>query len=168
MSSDEIVHKLLDREPLLTILRDRWGAQVVTGGRADREAIGAKVFSDPDELAWLEAQVHPLVWDEVSAWFTEASSPIEVAVVEVPLLFEGELAGRFDTTIAVTADEEVRRARAGERGHAGLEGRERRQLPQHEKAARADHVVVNDGSVEDLEESLRQLLADLGIEVRPA
>lgn len=150
------------------MLRDRWGTAAVTEGRANREAIGAKVFNDPDELAWLEAQVHPLVREEVSAWFAEARSPIGVAVVEVPLLFEGELAGRFDTTVAVTAEEGVRKARADERGQAGLEGREQRQLPQHEKASRADHVVVNDGSVEDLEVALGQLLAGLGVEVRPA
>lgn len=148
-------------------MAERWGPDVVSDGKADREAIGARVFNDPTELAWLEERVHPLVRDELATWFGEADSPIGVAVVEVPLLFEGELAGRFDTTVAVTADEQLRRARAGERGHAGLEGREQRQLSQVEKAARADHVVVNDGSVADLEASLGELLTGLGIEVRP-
>jgi dephospho-CoA kinase len=167
VSSDEIVHRLLDREPLLSSLRTRWGPDVVTEGRADRSAIGARVFNDPDELAWLEAEVHPLVRDEIAGWFSRAESPIGVAVVEVPLLFEGELAGKFDTTVAITADERVRLSRAGERGQAGLEGRERRQLTQEEKAALADHVVVNDGSVDDLEKALGQLLGELGVAVRP-
>jgi len=111
--------------------------------------------------------VHPLVREEVASWFSQVESPIGVAVVEVPLLFEGELAGRFDTTVAVTADEQVRLTRARKRDHAGLEGRERRHLSQEEKAALADHVVVNDGSLEDLERALGELLNALGIAVLP-
>jgi dephospho-CoA kinase len=138
---------------------------VITDGRTDRTAIGTLVFNDPDELAWLEAQVHPLVRDEITEWSARVTSPIGVAVVEVPLLFEGDLAGGFDATVAIVADEEVRRARADERGHAGLEGREERQLAQDEKASRADHVVANDGSIEDLEVALARLLEGLGIEL---
>jgi dephospho-CoA kinase len=69
--------------------------------------------------------------------------------------------GVFDATIAVSASEEVRRERAQARGHALVGEREARQLPQEEKTARADHVVVNDGSVEDLERELSALLARL-------
>ena len=72
-------------------------------------------------------------------------------MIEVPLLFEGGGEKVFDTTVAVVAAEEVRRERAAARGHALVDEREARQLTQEEKAERAEHVVVNDGSVEDLE-----------------
>ncbi len=55
----------------------------------------------------------------------------------------------------------MRRERAAARGHALVDEREARQLPQEEKAARADHVVANDGSVADLEQALSALLAKL-------
>ena len=82
-------------------------------------------------------------------------------MVEVPLLFEGGRDEVFDTTVAVVTADEVRRERAAARGHALVDEREARQLSQEEKAARADHVVANDGSVEDLERALSALLAKL-------
>ena len=82
-------------------------------------------------------------------------------MVEVPLLFESEMEGAFDTTVAVVTADEVRRERAEARGHALVDEREARQLSQDEKAARAEHVVDNDGTVEDLERALSALLAKL-------
>jgi dephospho-CoA kinase len=90
-----------------------------------------------------------------------AEPPPRAAVVEVPLLFESEMEGVFDRTIAVIADEEVRARRAGERGHAGLEGRTGRQLSQREKAEKADFTVRNDGSLDELKHSLSRVLAKL-------
>lgn len=131
-------------------------------GVVDRSAVGERVFSDPDELAWLENQVHPLVQNEIAGWLAGLPADCRVAVVEVPLLFEGEMADRFDLTVAIVADESVRRERARARGHAGIEGRELRQLSQDQKAARADRVIANDGSPEDLERALRELLDQFG------
>lgn len=163
MSSDQLVHDLLDREPLVTEIRNRWGDSVFDGDRVDRAAVGERVFSDPEELGWLEARVHPLVRGEIASWVGSATSEIDVAVVEVPLLFESEFHDRFDATVAIVADEQTRRSRAEARGHAGLEGREERQLSQEEKAVRADHVVVNDGTTAQLEDELRRLLLELGV-----
>jgi dephospho-CoA kinase len=131
----------------------------------DRAAVGQIVFNDPGELSWLEREVHPLVQREIADWFGGLPDGCEVAVVEVPLLFEGEMADRFDLTVAIVADEAVRRERARARGHAGIEGREGRQLPQDEKAGRADRVVVNDGTPEDLRTRLAELLAAEGVSV---
>jgi dephospho-CoA kinase len=80
----------------------------------------------------------------------------------VPLLFETAMNDAFDVTVAVIADDDVRRRRAEQRGQALLDERAARQLDQDEKAARADHVVQNDGSIEDLERELSGLLAKLG------
>ena len=82
-------------------------------------------------------------------------------MIEVPLLFEGGREKVFDTTVSVVAAEDVRRERAAARGHALVDAREARQLTQEEKAERAEHVVVNDGSVDDLEAALSALLAKL-------
>jgi dephospho-CoA kinase len=70
--------------------------------------------------------------------------------------------GRVDATIAVVATEELRASRAGARGHAALEERSARQLSQKEKAHRATYVVVNDGTVEELDSKLSELLEMLG------
>ncbi|MEX2448648.1 MAG: dephospho-CoA kinase [Solirubrobacterales bacterium] len=161
ISSDAVVHELLEREPLLPRLVERWGPQVAPGGAVDRQRIGSIAFADADELKWLEAQIHPLVGERIGAWLGDLPADAEFAVVEVPLLFESEMAPVFDATVAVIASDPVRRERAEARGHALVEEREARQLAQEEKASRADHVVENDGSVEELEQRLSSLLARL-------
>ena len=86
---------------------------------------------------------------------------MEIAVVEVPLLFEAAMEGAFDATLAVIADDGTRDARLRERGQAGLAGREDRQLDQVEKERRADHVIRNDGSLEELDREVNNLIDQL-------
>ena len=161
LSSDAVVHELLDSEPLLSRLAERWGPEVAPAGSVDRGRIGAIVFADPDELGWLETQVHPLVGERIGAWLGSLAPEVRFAVVEVPLLFESGMEGAFDTTVAIVAGDDDRRDRAAARGQALVDEREARQLPQDDKAGRADHVVVNDGTIEDLERNLSALLAKL-------
>ena len=67
----------------------------------------------------------------------------------------------FDRTIAVIADESVRSERAGARGHSRVDERTSRQLSQEEKAQRADIVVRNDGSLDDLQRALSSALGTM-------
>jgi len=161
ISSDAVVHELLDSEPLLSRLRERWGGEVAPDGIVDRARVGEIVFAAPEELSWLEAQIHPMVGERIGGWLASLPEGTGIAVVEVPLLFESGMAGVFDTTVAVVASDPVRRARAEARGHTLVDEREARQLAQDEKASRAEHVVVNDGTLEDLERELSTLVAKL-------
>jgi dephospho-CoA kinase len=162
LSSDAVVHQLLDSEPLLGRLTERWGPEVAPDGVVDRGRIGEVVFADPDQLTWLEQQIHPLVGERIGAWLTALPPQAAIAVIEVPLLFESGMEGAFDTTVAILTEDEVRRERAAARGHALVDEREARQLAQDEKAARAEHAIANDGSVEDLERALSALIERLG------
>ena len=161
LSSDAVVHELLETEPLRARLVERWGPEVVDAEGANRAKIGEVVFADPEELTWLEEQIHPLVQQRTAEWLLSLPADTAVAVVEVPLLFEAGSDKAFDTTVAVVTAGAVRRERAAARGHALVDEREARQLTQAEKAERAEHVIVNDGSVEDLERALSALLAKL-------
>ncbi len=161
LSSDAVVHELLEGEPLRGRLAERWGSDVITSDAVDRAKIGEIVFADPEQLTWLESQIHPLVRERTAEWLLSLPPETEVAVVEVPLMFEVGSDAVFDATVAVVTADEVRRERAAARGHALVDEREARQLTQLEKAERADHVVENDGSVEDLERALSALLAKL-------
>lgn len=161
LSSDAVVHELLESDSLRERLAARWGPDVVSGGGVDRAKIGEIVFADPEQLSWLEEQIHPLVQEKTAAWLMSLPEGTEVAVVEVPLLFEAGSDKVFDTTVSIVTADEVRRERAAARGHALVDEREARQLTQTEKAERAEHVVANDGSVEDLERALSALLEKL-------
>jgi dephospho-CoA kinase len=161
ISSDAVVHELLETEPLLPRLIERWGRKVAPGGHVDRDRIGSIVFADTEELKWLEGQIHPLVGERIGTWLTSLPGDAAIAVVEVPLLFEAGMEEAFDTTVAVVASDGVRRERAHARGHELVDEREARQLAQAEKASRAEHVVENDGSVEELERELSVLVEKL-------
>jgi dephospho-CoA kinase len=142
----------------------RWGEEVAPGGTVDRRAIARAAFGSPDERAWLEGLLWPRVARRVVAWREEVSRadpPPRAAVVETPLLFEAGLERIYDATIAVVADEDVRRERAAARGHHAVDERAARQLPQEEKAARATYVVANSGSVRDLTLALSRVLDNL-------
>jgi dephospho-CoA kinase len=161
LSSDAVVHELLESDELSERLVERWGPEVAPEGKIERAKIGEIVFADPEQLTWLESRIHPLVQQRTAAWLLSLPTDTEVAVVEVPLLFEAGSDKAFDTTVAVVTADEVRRERAEARGHALVDEREARQLTQPEKAERAEHVVANDGSVEDLERALSALLEKL-------
>ena len=164
LSSDDIVHELLETDELRDMLVGRWGARVAPEGTVDRACVAELVFGRPQELAWLEQVLFPRVGERMAAWRLElerGGHAPEVAVVEVPLLFEAGIEGAFDATIAVVVDDAVRRRRAAGRDQHGLTERAARQLSQAEKAARADHVLRNDGTLEELERAAGEVLSAL-------
>jgi dephospho-CoA kinase len=90
------------------------------------------------------------VIERTEAWRDELArqpDPPALAVNEVPLLYEARAEGRFDTVVVITAPRELRAHRAGDR----LDEREQRLLPDEEKVRRADFVYVNDGSLDELD-----------------
>ena len=160
LSTDAVVHELLATDEVRDQIVARLGPDVVGDGALDRSAIAARVFGDDEAREWLEGLLWPLVGERIATWRAEVGDD-RVAVVEVPLLFESGMENVFDRTIAVVADEEVREQRAAARGHASLAERAGRQLPQAEKAEKADYTVRNDGSMRELRESLSLLLGKL-------
>ena len=125
-------------------------------GVADRRRIGEIVFADRGELVWLEALLHPRVVVEQERWRDEQSAPL--LVVEVPLLYETGGDARFDAVVVITAPEEIRAARTDV---ANAAGRQERLLPDDEKARRADFAYVNDGSIEELDAFVRDVVQRL-------
>lgn len=162
VSADAIVHDLLaGHGETVERVAARFGEGVRGATGIDRRALGAEVFGDEVALADLEAILHPLVRREIMD--RARASEAQVFVAEVPLLFEGEGGYAFDHTVAVVTPESRRQAWSGERG-VGEERRravERRQLPQEEKARRADFVIQNDADVRRLGERARELWAEI-------
>ncbi len=163
LSTDRVAHELLDDEEVKAAIVERWGEQIAPGGSVDRDRVGEIVFNEREELAWLERITHPRVGAHVLDWRRSLDPAVRVAVVEVPLLFEAAMEDAFDATVAVIAPDELRDARLRERGQGGLEGREARQLEQAEKARRADHVIRNDASLEELESEVSLVIDQLSL-----
>jgi dephospho-CoA kinase len=155
ISSDDVVHRLYrEDEGLQAALRERWGERVFHDGAVDRKEVGRIVFADRTELAWLESELHPRVRAATDAWLAEQTS--DVAVAEIPLLYETGGEARFDRVVVVTAPPEVREARRG-----AVADREYRLVPEEEKVRRADYCYVNDGSLEELDAFVAEVLEEL-------
>jgi dephospho-CoA kinase len=119
-------------------------------GTSDKAEIREQVVDDREALVWLEGLLHPRVLQRTEAWRDELSARADapsIAVNEVPLLYEAGAEGRFDAVVVITAPRELRAARAGDR----LDEREQRLIPDDEKVERADFAYVNDGSLEELD-----------------
>jgi dephospho-CoA kinase len=162
LSSDAVVAELLTTGEIRDQLVERFGSEVAPNGEVERDKVATVVFGDPEQLEWLEGLLWPRVGQRIAEWREglETRDPAPcAAVVEVPLLFESGMEQAFDKTIAVVADEAVREERAGARGHEGVASRTSRQLPQEEKAQRADYTVRNDGTLDELGEKLSEVLA---------
>lgn len=165
ISSDEIVHELLrSDETVHAAVRERWGEEVFgPDGSVDRARVAEVVFSNRDELEWLEALLHPRVVASYLTWrerLAELPDPPAVCVTEVPLLYEVGGETRFDAVVVVTASPEVRISRR----IVPMIDREQRLIPDEEKVARADFAYVNDGSLEDLDAFVADVMAKLGTE----
>ena len=164
LSTDAVVHELYAGDEVRELVVARWGAEVAPGGVVDRSAIAAHAFATPAERAWLEGELWPRVGARVAAWreqLDDRDPPPVAAVVETPLMFEAGMDAIYDATIAVVADEDTRVARAAARGHVATGERAARQLSQEEKARRATYAVRNDGTVEELEHQLSDVLGRL-------
>ncbi len=124
-------------------------------GTTDRAGIAETVFADPAELAWLEQLLHPRVRERYAAWLESVDA--DVAVVEIPLLYETGAEALFDAVVVVTAPEELRAARRG----GAVAERSSRLIPDDVKADKADFAYVNDGSLAGLDAFVQAVLAGL-------
>ena len=134
-------------------------------GEVDREALSAAVLGDRDELAALEAIVHPAVHHERTRFILEHGQH-PALLFDIPLLFETGGAQVFDKLIVVSAPPEIQRERV--LGRPGMtEGKFRqilaRQIPDEEKRARADFVVDTSGTLDGTRAQVVDILTCLGL-----
>ncbi len=130
----------------------RWGSLVASPNSPgiDRRKIAEIVFADSKELEWLEVLLHPIVRTHWLALV--ASQPARDWVVEIPLLFEKNLASEFNLTLCVASSPAVQATRLAIRGLTPVEvnARQSRQWPLSQKIEKADWVLLNDGSLDFL------------------
>ncbi len=164
-SADRAVHEVYEDPEVIALVAERLGDEVVVDGAVDREAVAAAVFADPAARSWLEQLTWPRVGQRILDFrkrHEDAVPQPQIIVVEVPLLFEAGMDQAFDKTVAVVAERGERIERARQRGDVEIEAREERQMPQAEKAERADVVIHNDGTLEDLRRQVEELPQKLG------
>jgi dephospho-CoA kinase len=147
-------------------LVEAFGADILTPqGSLDRARLAAVAFADPDARRRLNEIVHPLV----RAWMAErqreaAELGVDVAVLDIPLLFETRGTEGLDAVILVYAPEELQLKRLVElRGMDEQAARDRiaAQMPIEEKRPLASHVIDNTGTLEELRAQVDRTWSDV-------
>jgi dephospho-CoA kinase len=171
VDADVIVHELYrPGEEVYQELCRRFGQGILKpDGEIDRARLAAAAF-DGGRVAELNKIVHPAVIQKQEQWMLEAGgkNPDAVVIVEAALIFEAGVGGRFDKTIVVTCKPEQKIERLAKRmgmseaaARAEVERRSRAQLPDEEKAARADFVIDNSGALEATRRQVEHIYAEL-------
>ena len=134
-------------------------------GAVDREALSAAVLSDRDELAALEALVHPAVHHERTRFIVEHGDA-PALLFDIPLLFETGGAEAFDKVIVVSTSRQLQRERVLARPGMTSQKLDQilgRQMSDEEKRARADFVIDTSGTLDESRAQVRNILACLGL-----
>lgn len=160
LNADEIAKKLMNPghagyDPVI----EEFGTYITDEeGYILPDKLAEEVFADPDQLKRLESILHPLVKDHIDEVIQQARRSFYV--VDAPLLFEAGVDELCDWTVAVVArlDEVV--DRLGDRGFTReqIQRRRQRQFSPEEKCDRADEVIENNGTIEELREKAARLL----------
>ena len=155
IDADELVRELQRKgTPVWAGIVGEFGEEILRAdGEIDRAKLGALVFSDPRALRQLEAIVHPAVGREIERQISNHQSPIQAVVIEAIKLIEAGLHERCDALWVVTSRPDVqleRLMRTRGLSEADAQVRIAAQPPQSEKAALADVLIENNGTVDDL------------------
>ena len=158
IDADALVHELMGPDSVFAEpLRTAFGDSVVNpDGSIDRPALGTIVFSDADQLATLEALIHPIVVNTMIAAIYEPGR--DTLVLDAIKLFEAGIADHCDEVWVVDAPLDVRVERLMERNGIDRDEAMRRieaQPPQQDKVDRADVVIANGGPIENTHARVR-------------
>lgn len=151
--------------PALAEIHRHFGDAVLQAdGRLDRAALRRIVFGQPDQRRWLEQLLHPLIGMEIVRQLAAATSPY--AMLVSPLLFETSQRTFVARTLLIDVPEHLQLSRTAQRDgvdESQVKAIMAAQMSRAERRSRADDIVVNDGSLADLQEHLavlhRQYLA---------
>ena len=164
--ADAVVRRLQGPEgELVETIEQHFPGTIGIDKGIDRDVLSKLVLSNPEELARLEAIVHPAVHRERAKFLLENQGK-PALLFEIPLLYETGGGEAFDKVVVVSAPPEIQRQRVlGRPGmtedklHALLA----RQMPDEEKRKRADFVVDTSGDLSTTESQVRDILSCLGL-----
>ncbi len=167
ISADEMAREAVapGSEALTKIIRFFGEKVVLPDGTLNRKILRRMITDDDDARLTLERFLHNEITNLIQKNVVCAEKEgCRMVVIEVPLLFELDMKDRFDRVVVVIADKELRVKRLMERDQTSRESAENLinvQMPDEEKVGRADYVVWNEGSMENLLESVDVLFKNL-------
>ncbi|MDF7639183.1 dephospho-CoA kinase [Lactobacillus sp. ESL0791] len=167
IDSDQIAHDLLNvGQPSWQQVKKHFGKEFLNVDQTvNRKKLGELVFSDPKQLQVLNELTHPLIDRELAAEIKmQRQKRASLLIVDIPLLFEAGMSAQFDATLLITVPQSVQLARLMARNGLTKEEAQARiasQMPLSAKEELATYVVVNTGTIKELEAKLTQLLKQI-------
>lgn len=160
VDADVIAREVIEPgSPALHAIAQRFGpAMLNADGSLDRAALRARIFSDPEEKAWLNGLLHPLIKRQTEQQLRYARAPYVLWVV--PLLIENNLQQRADRVLVVDVEREVQIARTLSRDGVSREQVENilaAQVPRQRRLACADDIIDNSGRPEEITDRVATL-----------
>ena len=163
VSGDEAGHRALTDSHVREKLISRFGSNITDkGGEIDRGKLGSIVFADQEALQDLNHIIHPTLIKILKKQVIEAKQTNPAVIVDAALIYEWDLQDFFDLMIVVTAPLDMRITRTMQRDGLSREQVLQRisaQKPVFVKAELADHIINNDGSLEDLYDKTDKIIA---------
>ena len=151
--------------PGLAAVRRRFGPDAVRrDGTMDRVRIAQIVFKDKRARLDLEAIIHPAVQKAIDEFFATLPKRTPFAVADIPLLFETGRENQFNAVVVVACPRDLQLKRLMERNKLSKEDAERRlnaQLPIDQKVKKATHVIRTEGTFEDTDAQVADLIKKL-------
>jgi len=161
---DRIAKEIAQQKKVIADIREAFGGSCVAGGEIDVKKVGWLVFRDKEAREKLESIMHPLIDAEMQSKVKkiEAEGTI-IAIIDGPLIFEKGLDKDLQKTVVVSGKQETLRVRLKKRGmdEDDSDRRMAAQMSLEEKEARADYIIHNDGTMEDLEKEVGKLLKQI-------
>ncbi len=163
ISADEVGHEMLTKQsPIFSRLIQEFGESILNrDGEIDRRILGQIVFESPDRLTALNSIVHPAIVARIEDRIASFRQSDEAGplVIDAALIYEWNVADRFDGVIAVIASPPLRKKRFLEmRGESGMnfDQREAAQLPESDKKQFADTAIHNNESIDQLRSTIKE------------
>ncbi|MEC7299568.1 MAG: dephospho-CoA kinase [Pseudomonadota bacterium] len=166
--ADAAVHRLYSAGGAAVAPMQAAFPNAIVDGAVSRDALKAAIAADPTALRQIEQIVHPLVAEDRQAFI--AASDADIVVLDIPLLFEGSGHRMVNTTVVVSVPEDVQRDRVLARGtmtEAQFMMIKSKQMPDAEKRALADHVVITD-TLDHARDQVRAIVAKIRKELADA
>ncbi len=167
IDADAIAKQATADPKVLEEIAKALGSELVKDGVLDRAATAEKVFADKDALAILNSITHPWIAVERERQVQEqlsSDNPPALIIHDIPLLYEVGADAIVDGVIVVYAPLEIRVERVRERSgfsEEDIRARDAKQLSLDEKVKRADIVIDNSGTLEDLQKELDTKLSNI-------
>jgi len=152
----------LPGEPAMLILKEEIGDGVFfADGSLDRQALAKLIFGDSIALMTVNEIFHSDIKERIESSALLKGAEEEVIFISAPLLFEAGMDGMVEEVWLVTADEGLRIRRVMERdgiSEEDVRARMQNQMPEEDKQARADFIIANDGTLDELREAVVSML----------